>query len=77
MRKTEDGHNVFKTERVYEILWNYHNAEVSIAVPSSATPETIPPTVRIWKHRINCERECARLNDQEKARLERLVRKFT
>lgn len=51
------------SERVFEVMYQYLNAEVSgWAYPESREAVKIPPSVRIWKHQINCQKECDRIN---------------
>lgn len=60
-RRTEDKNTATDTDPVWEILYEWKNAEVSIPFPSRRLVSEIPITSKIWTHEINCQRECNKL----------------
>jgi hypothetical protein len=77
VRFTEDGHMVSKGERVYEILWQWFNAESQQAYSHITTPEAVPEGFAIYKYRNNCDNACMKLNEDRSRQLDRLVKKWT
>lgn len=73
MRITADGYEVTDGEGVYEVLWKYHNAECSEAVPHRTTSKDVPRGFKIWKDLAGCRNECVRLNYNEFERLTKLI----
>ena len=75
MRITADGYEVTDGEGVYEVLWKYHNAECSEAVPHRTTSKDVPRGFKIWKHEAGCRNECVRLNYNQWELLTELINK--
>lgn len=75
MRITADGYDVTDGEGVYEILWKYHNAEYSEAVPHRTISKDVPAEFRIWKHYGSCMSECRFLNKEYEEKLSELINK--
>ena len=61
-RITEDGIFVYPESRVWEIVYNYINPEISIAHPRSALLETLPINTKVWFHLNTIEAFCAHIN---------------
>lgn len=75
-RETEDYFVVTFGEKVYEILWVYYNAEISIAEPHETTNGNVPEPWPIWLKKNNCQRECDKLNEENRKTINELIYKF-
>lgn len=60
-RRTEDNNHAAETDTVYEIMYQWLNAEVSTPYPSRAIVAQIPITAKIWTHECNCQKECNKI----------------
>ncbi|HRP30505.1 MAG TPA: hypothetical protein PKV73_01370 [Agriterribacter sp.] len=66
MRLTEDGVYVLEGEFVWEIVYRYYNFECSLPEAETREVREIPSWARIWKHKSNCLKECAILEEKMK-----------
>lgn len=60
-RRTEDMNIATDTDQVFEIMWQWINAEISIPFPSRRIVSEIPITAKIWTHEYNCQKECNKI----------------
>lgn len=60
MKLTEDGYHVSEFDLVYEIAYNWLNAETSLAEPLAANVRDTKG--KIWKDIVKCERACSLIN---------------
>lgn len=63
-RITADNVRVMPGDKVFEIVYRYYNAEISLAEPSGNVCRNVPEKFKVWKHLSNCRMECRRLNQQ-------------
>ncbi len=64
--KTQDGHVVTPYSSVYEVMYRYLNAEVSVPEPEKRFVIDIPPGTKYWLDKRECERECRRIEFNRK-----------
>lgn len=72
-RLTEDLHLVSQSEDVWEVMYRYINAEVSIAEPEKRMVKQIPVGVKIWVHYSACRLHCGRLNNGTEDKMEKII----
>jgi len=77
MKFTEDGHMVESGEKVYEIMWQWINAECQEPYPHPTTAGSVPDGFMIWKHRNACLQACELLKEERRRQLDRLCKKYT
>ena len=65
-RITEDFISVTDHEKVYEILWQWMNAEHSEAYVRETSVDRVPKGVNMWKSKFRCEKECYKRNQLNK-----------
>lgn len=63
-RITADGVMVSETDLVYEILYHYYNAEVSLAEPHQTESKNVPLQYPVWRFKLACQKRCWKLNSQ-------------
>jgi hypothetical protein len=57
--------DVLPEDEVWEVMYRYYNAEVSVPEPERRQAGEIPKGVKIWKSFEACKSECRRLNTRK------------
>jgi hypothetical protein len=70
-KETQEGDSLSFNEWAWEILYEYKNAEVSLAYPSWV--KVMKSTGKIWRLRYHCELECIAINRKRKQQPQRNI----